>query len=115
MARQENFEIFSTDYWCLIDKIETDVKIRARKKNQESMENWELLEFINEFNLERNVEIFYTDGSKQENKNSVGVGIVKEDSDMGYKISINNKCSIIYCRSDSNRKGVRIGNRKSDE
>lgn len=95
MARHENFDIFNTDYWCLIDEIETDIKIGKLKKNQESMDDSELLEkFIDEFSLERNVEIFYTDGSKQENRNSVGVRIMKEESDMGYKVSINNKCLI---------------------
>lgn len=95
MARHENFDVFNTDYWCIIDEIEADVKIGNCKKNQENMEDSELLgKFIDEFRLEKNVEIFYTDGSKQENRNSVGVGIVKEESDMGYKMSINNKCSI---------------------
>lgn len=95
MARYENFDIFNTDYWCLVDNIETDIKIGKLKEKQKSMDDSELLEkFIDGFSLEKNVEIFYTDGSKMENRNSVGVGIVKEESDMGYKMSINNKCSI---------------------
>lgn len=95
MARYENFEVFNIDYWCLIDDIETDVVIGNLKKNQGKMADNEVIgKFIEKYELGRNIEIYYTDESKQENKNSVGIGIVKEESDMGYQMSINDKCSI---------------------
>lgn len=92
MTRYDSYEIFDINYWCLIDVIETDIEVGTLKKKRGNITDGELLEiFINKFNLENNVEIFYTDGSKQEDRNSVGIRIVKEDSDTGYQISINNK------------------------
>lgn len=82
------------DWYRGTSKVGTS-KVGTSKKKRGNITDGELLEiFINKFNLENNVEIFYTDGSKQEDRNSVGIGIVKEDSDTGYQISINNKCSI---------------------
>jgi len=113
MTRYDNFEVF--DYWYLIDEVETDIEVGALKKKQENIGDGELLGiFINKFNLEDEVEVFYTGGSIQENKDSAGIGIVKEDSDIGYQISINNKFNL-HCRSGSNRNGARNGNREANE
>lgn len=65
MTRYDNYELFDTNYWYLIDEIKTDIEVEKIKKKHENIADGELLEmFINKFNLENNVEIFYIDGSK---------------------------------------------------
>lgn len=48
----------------------------------------------------------YTDGLIMENRKNVGIGIAMEDSDVGYKLSINNKCSIFTAKALAIEKAI---------
>lgn len=76
------------------------------------MKDWELIEkFKEKFQMKEKCRIIYTDDSKQEENISTGVGIVIEEEEEAYKISIDKRCSV-YGRTPSNRKGTGIRRRK---
>lgn len=54
-----------------------------------------LLECIKlKYDMGANCKTIFTDGSKMEHGKAVGVGVAILDNEIGYYISINNKCSI---------------------
>lgn len=50
--------------------------------------------FTNKYNLSDKTKIFYTDGSKTDIGSFTGIGIVRQDSEEGFQININKKCSV---------------------
>lgn len=50
--------------------------------------------YIDKYKLSAETQIYYTDGSKMENGESTGIGIVDQELEEGYQSSINPKCSI---------------------
>lgn len=59
-----------------------------------------------QYELEDDYQIIFTDGSVQEGKKSTGVGIVFDETEVAYKVSINKVCSA-YTAEDT-----RFGNKK---
>lgn len=88
------WEIYNYDYQDLIKEIYIDIEIGKERKEIE-INDTELLEKYKEkFKLDNDYVIIYTDGLVTKTRINTGIGIAMEDSDIGYKISINKKCSI---------------------
>lgn len=59
------------------------------------MKDSELVErFRKKYDWNNDYKIIYTDDSVQKDKMNTGIGIVTDESDVAYQISINSKCTI---------------------
>ncbi|XP_036138908.1 uncharacterized protein LOC118644438 [Monomorium pharaonis] len=88
------YEIYCTKYEALTSKINIEIEIGKQRKDNKITDKELVEKYECKYELEKDYEIIYTDGSKQENRISVGIGIVVEERDEAYKVSIDNRCSI---------------------
>ncbi|RLU27170.1 hypothetical protein DMN91_000969 [Ooceraea biroi] len=106
MEWKGKFEVFDSDYWALTNLIRVDTEIGEEKIKYDWSDGIMLRRFKDKFELEDNYIVIYTDGSKQKEKKSVGVGITREDSDIGYQMSINRNCSIFTAEAVAVEKAI---------
>lgn len=98
--------IYNNNYWILTKKLDIEIEI-GRERKEKVIKDEELLrKFQVKYDLEDNYAITYTNGSVMENRKSVGIGIAMEDSDIGYKLSVNSKCSIFTAEALAIEKAI---------
>lgn len=88
----DNFELFQRDYWAITSGILIEVDEGKTWEKEGGREEEALLECIKLKYMGANCKTIFTDGSKMEHGKAVDVAI--SDNEIGYYISINNKCSI---------------------
>lgn len=86
------YGIYDSDYQTLTNKVNVDIEIGKNRKECK-IEDAELIKrFENKYKCSEN-EIIYTDGSFKKESKSTGVGIIREDCEIAYTISVNSKYS----------------------
>lgn len=94
MENKENLDIYNISYWIMTNKIRVEIEIGKERQKKGCRDGDLLNKFIQKYMNKDYINIIYTDGSKKENSNSVGVAIVQEESDWAYHAGINEKTSI---------------------
>lgn len=85
-----------------------DIEIGEIRKNKK-MNDVELMEkYRKEYNLEEDYQIIFTDGSVQEGKKSTGVGIVFDEAEIAYTISIDKRCSVYTAEAVAIKKAIGV-------
>lgn len=85
-----------------------DLEIGEVRKNKK-MKDEELMDKYREkYKLEDTYQIIFTDGSRQEGKKSTGIGIVLDNTEEAYKISLNKECSIFTAEAVAIEKALGI-------
>lgn len=81
MKHNKNLEIYNIDYWTLTDKLMIDINI-GRERKKYACKDIELYgKLIEKYDLERDINIIFTDEYKQEGKQSVRIRIVIDRED----------------------------------
>lgn len=87
--------IYQREYWNSIKRCIVDIEIGKERQVDKEIQDEDLEErFIKKFNMKENSIIAYSDGSKEKEKASVGVGVVIDRISVEKGISINKLCSI---------------------
>lgn len=95
MRRREKPLIYQRDYWNSTRKCRTDVEIGKERQVDTKIQDKKLEEkFLKKFLMKENTIVAYSDGSKEKEKRSVGVGMVIEKIGLEKEININKLCSI---------------------
>lgn len=95
----DNFELFQRDYQAITSGILIEVD-EGKTWEKGGREEEALLEYIKlKYDMGANCKTIFTDGSKMEHSKAVGVGVAILDNEIGYYISINNKCSIYTAKT----------------
>lgn len=90
------------------NKILVDIDIGKDRIGNKEVEDRELVDnYIEKYDLNKNCEIIYTDESKQEGKENVGIEIVVSP-DKGYSMTIDGSCSIYTAESLAIEKAIGI-------
>lgn len=90
------------------NKILVDIDIGKDRIGNKEVEDRELVDnYIEKYDLNKNCEIIYTDESKQERKENIGIEIVVS-SDKGYNMTIDGSCSIYTAASLAIEKAIGI-------
>lgn len=95
IEEMEKFEKCETyNYWDLTNRIEIEIDIGQDRKEKKINDAILLEKYRDKYNSEKDYKVVYTDGSKKQTGISAGIGIAMENSDIGYRLNINQKCSI---------------------
>lgn len=101
-------DIYGGNYWAMTNVTMVDLEIGEVRKNKK-MKDEELMDKYREkYKLEDTNQIIFTDGSRQEGKKNTGIGIVLNDTEEAYKISLNKECSIFTAEAIAIEKALGI-------
>lgn len=85
------YGIYNSNYRVLTDNISVDIEI-GKVRQQCEMEDGELIrKFEEKYQLRKDCEVIYTDGSFKTGNRSTGIGICRENDETACNISINPK------------------------
>lgn len=93
IENKPKYGIYGSNYWTLTNNVKIDLDIGKERKKKYISDEELLKKYSSKYRLRKGFEIIYTDGSFKNDSRSMGVGIVREDSEIGYNMSINAKCS----------------------
>lgn len=85
--------IYKSDFNAMTETVIVDLEIGKERKLKEFEDEELLKRFKDKYELKEDFKVIYTDGSFSKETRSTGIGISREDSEIAYKLSINNKCS----------------------
>lgn len=107
-GNRRKFEIFEQEYEIVTEKPEVDLELGKYRKTEGS-EDGKLMEKIQErYQLNKNLTIIYTDGSKKKKGISTGASIVMEEQEIVYNMSMTKKCSTFTAEAFAIRTELKI-------
>lgn len=89
-----NWNSYDYDYWILSNSLLVDIEIEKKKQKHYFSDDKLLKGYEKKYDLDPDIVVGYTDGSKKENAILTGVGIVFEDSDESYYMSLDPRFSV---------------------
>lgn len=72
--------MYDNNYWTLTNKVDIELKISKKRQSKDYNDGILINKFIEKYNLQNDVQIFYTDGSKHSDRLSTGIGIAIKNS-----------------------------------
>lgn len=93
LTTAEKFDVFINDFWIITNNINIDEENR-RKYKVEFNDNEIISYYKQQHNLQDNLTVIYTDGSKKDESVSVGSAYYIATEEMAYTMSLNKNASI---------------------
>lgn len=94
VKNKKKFEIFDTNYWTATNEIECEFDIGKDRLSKVIDDNKMKELIIEKYDLQKESEFIFTDGSKTKSGISVGAGIYVENSQLAFGISMHAVCSV---------------------
>lgn len=88
------YDLWDKDYWTLTRKVVGDLDIGKEWEHREGRDDELEGRFKEKYQMDTDTLVIYTDASKQSTGKSVGVGVIVRSEGVGYKVSLNPKCSV---------------------
>lgn len=89
------FEIYESDYWTITNNINTDVETGQYRQMKIIKDDEIWTKIKSEHNLQGENITIYTDGSKNEQEDTVGIRVYREGDQEGISLAIDSKMSIL--------------------